>query len=95
MIENLKLDCLVEGSKVKINSFGCKYQDGMLSGSGDVTLKGNEISSVNAILKGRFRNLDLNLNKTTKDTTKVQKQHFQIPEYVTGRTGSAGRQWKY
>ncbi len=82
LIENLKLDCLVEGSKVKINSFGCNYQDGTLSGSGDVTLKGNEIAAVNAILRGRFRNLDLNMNKTSKDTKTAQRKSLHIPAYL-------------
>ena len=83
LIEKLKLDCLLSENKVKISSLGFRFQEGNVNGSGDVAFGKTGILAANAFLKGRFKDLNLDFSNHKKDTSKVKKPAFQLPEYLT------------
>lgn len=84
-LKDFRLKSSLENNFFQVSSMSFSYQEGLVTGSGNLQLEKAGISSVDADIKGEFKNLILDFPKGDKELSKKTGKPFHLPEYIKAR----------
>jgi uncharacterized protein involved in outer membrane biogenesis len=79
---NIAMKAHLLDNDLTIRSLETDYQDGHLSGTGNVTYSKSGITYVSANINGDFQRLDFSLPKSPKPRAPGQRQAIEVPDYL-------------